>query len=317
MARKRKGRDISGILLLDKPHGMSSNHALQKVKYLFDASKAGHTGSLDPLATGMLPICLGEATKVSSFLLDADKRYQMSCLLGVKTATGDAEGEVIGIRPVPEWSPEQLETVLSRFRGTIDQIPPMYSALKHKGERLYNLARQGLEVEREVRTVQIHELTLQASHGQDRLDFEVRCSKGTYIRTLIEDIGEALGCGAHVTALRRLAVGPFQDPGRMITLERLQRLKEEAPQTLDELLLPIETALMQWPEVHLNRDTAYYLLQGQSIQVARAPTAGWVRLYDSSDQLIGMGQVQEDGKVAPKRLFRVRKHKPSEQGKTG
>ena len=317
MARKRKGRDISGILLLDKPHGLSSNAALQKVKHLFDASKAGHTGSLDPLATGMLPICLGEATKVSSFLLDADKRYQVTCQLGIKTTTGDAEGDVIETRSVPELSANQLESVLDRFRGTIEQIPPMYSALKHKGERLYNLARQGLEVEREVRTVRIHELSLIAIQGQDRLDFEVRCSKGTYVRTLIEDIGEALGCGAHVTALRRLAVGPFQDPAGMVTLERLQELKEISLESLDALLLPIEQALMQWPEVRLNRDTAYYLLQGQSIQVSRAPTEGWVRLYDAADQLLGMGLVQDDGKVAPKRLFRVKKHVMTGQGKAG
>ena len=222
--RRARGRDVTGILLLDKPSGITSNAALQQVKHLYFARKAGHTGSLDPLASGILPICMGEATKVSAFLLDADKRYQVRCRLGIRTTTADAEGEVLEERPIGTYSGDQLEAVFDGFRGRIEQIPPMYSALKHKGERLYKLARQGVEVEREPRPVNIYELTL-AGQGDDWIDIDVHCSKGTYIRTLAEDIGEKLGCGAHVAALRRSAVGPYGSD-QLITLEQLEALKE-------------------------------------------------------------------------------------------
>ncbi len=305
MSRKRNNRRaVNGLLLLDKPAGMSSNEALQQVKRLFNAQKAGHTGSLDPLATGMLPICLGEATKISGFLLDADKRYRMTCKLGIKTATGDAEGEILQQRPVPQLDPGQLESALAGFRGEIQQIPPMYSALKHQGERLYKLARQGQEVERAPRTVLIHELTV-LRQGDDEIDLEVACSKGTYVRALAEDLGEALGCGAHVAALRRLAVGPYRDPDAMITLDDVRHLAEDGYAALDPRLLAVESALYDWPQIRLSADSAFYLRQGQAVLVPKAPTSGLVRLYDQHEQFLGVGEIQDDGKVAPRRLFHL------------
>jgi len=303
MGRRRvRGRDVNGILLLDKPSGITSNDALQQVKRLFYAKKAGHTGSLDPLASGVLPICMGEATKVSAFLLDADKRYQVRCQLGVRTATADAEGEVVETRPVGSWSAEQLETVFDQFRGSIEQIPPMYSALKHQGQRLYKLARQGVEVEREPRPVHIYELSL-TGQGDDWIDIDVHCSKGTYIRTLAEDIGEKLGCGAHVSALIRSMVGPY-GAGQLVTLEQLQDLKENDMAAMDDLLLPIESALSQWPDVDLSTDAAFYLQQGQPVLVPHAPTSGWVRLYEGNRSFLGMGEILDDGRVAPRRLMK-------------
>ena len=300
--RRARGRDVNGILLLDKPTGITSNDALQQVKRLYFAKKAGHTGSLDPLASGVLPICMGEATKISAFLLDADKRYQVRCQLGITTATADAEGEVLETRPVDAYTPQQLETVLDEFRGDIEQIPPMYSALKHEGQRLYKLARQGVEVEREARPVTIFELTL-TGQGDDWLDIDVHCSKGTYVRTLAEDIGERLGCGAHVSALRRTSVGPYTD-GNLVTLERLEDLKANDMPAMDNLLLPIETALTQWPDVELSADASFYLQQGQPVLVPHAPTSGWVRLYATNRLFIGMGEILDDGRVAPRRLMK-------------
>jgi tRNA pseudouridine55 synthase len=303
MSRRRlKGRNINGILLLDKPIGMSSNAALQVVKRLFQAAKAGHTGSLDPLASGLLPICFGEATKASGFLLDADKHYRVRCKLGEKTTTGDAEGEVIESLPVPLLDAAGLEAVLARFRGMIEQIPPMYSAVKHQGQRLYKLARQGVEVEREPRRIVIHELTLLAL-DPPFFDIDVRCTKGTYVRTLAEDIGAALGCGAHVTELRRLGVGPYDEAG-MIALDRVSDLAAgQGVAALDALLCPIESALEQWPDVRLSPDAAFYLRQGQAVVVPHAPTSGWVRLYAGDRQFLGMGEILDDGRVAPKRLM--------------
>lgn len=298
--RRNKGRNVNGVLLLDKPVGMSSNMALQIAKRLFNANKAGHTGSLDPLASGLLPVCFGEATKASGFLLDADKRYRVRCKLGEKTSTGDAEGEVLERRPVEGIDAARLEQVFACFRGEIEQIPPMHSAVKHQGQRLYKLARQGVEVEREPRTVVIHELTLL---GVDLpyFDIDVHCSKGTYVRTLAEDIGAALGCGAHVTELRRLGVGPYDAAG-MVDMDTLKAESAE-PAALDAHLLPIESALTQWPDVRLSPDAAFYLRQGQPVVVPRAPTSGWVRLYAPDERFLGMGQVLDDGRVAPKRLM--------------
>ncbi len=300
--RRARGRDVNGILLLDKPTGITSNEALQQVKRLYFAKKAGHTGSLDPLASGVLPICMGEATKISAFLLDADKRYQVRCQLGITTATADAEGDVLETRPVSAYTRQQLETVFDEFRGDIEQIPPMYSALKHEGQRLYKLARQGVEVEREARPVSIFELTL-TGQGDDWLDIDVHCSKGTYVRTLAEDIGERLGCGAHVSALRRTSVGPYADDN-LVTLERLEDLKDNDMPAMDNLLLPIETALTQWPDVELSADASFYLQQGQPVLVPHAPTSGWVRLYATNRLFIGMGEILDDGRVAPRRLMK-------------
>ncbi len=302
MSRRRsKGRNVNGILLLDKPSGLTSNAVLQIVKRLFQANKAGHTGSLDPLASGLQPICLGEATKASGFLLDADKHYRVRCKLGEKTSTGDTEGEVIESRPLDGIDVAAVEAVLVGFRGQIEQIPPMYSAVKHQGQRLYKLARQGVEVERAPRQVVIHELHLLGAE-LPYLDLDVRCTKGTYVRTLAEDIGEALGCGAHVTELRRLGVGPY-DAESMVDLEALHRLAEEGFAALDGQLLPIESALAQWPDVRLSPDATFYLRQGQPVLVPHAPTSGWVRLYAADQQFLGMGEILDDGRVAPKRLM--------------
>ena len=295
-----RGRPVSGILLLDKPLGLSSNHALQQVKRLYDARKAGHTGSLDPLANGMLPICFGDATKLSAFLLDADKYYRFRVRLGETTATGDTEGEILQVRPAEHITPAQIEQVLEQFRGEIEQLPPMYSALKHKGKRLYELAREGIEVEREPRRVMIHALEL----GEiDLPEFELRvhCSKGTYVRTLAQDIGEALGCGAHVSALRRTGVGPYTG-FPMYTMEAVEQAAAEGAAALDQLLLPIDTALADWPAVRVSADTGFYLKQGQAVLIPKAPTEGWVRIYQGDD-FIAVGQVQDDGRIAPKRLM--------------
>ena len=299
--RRQRGRPVSGILLLDKPRGMTSNEALQRVKRLYRAQKAGHTGSLDPLATGLLPICLGEATKVSGFLLSADKEYRAVCRLGVRTSSGDADGEVLETRPVPPLDPARVEAVLARFRGEIRQVPPMHSAIKRGGVPLYKLAHAGQEVPREARTVTIHRLELE-SLRENELVLHVRCSKGTYIRTLAEDIGEALGCGAHIVALERIGVGPF-DARDMVPLARLEALAaEEGVAALDRLLLPVDAALRGWPRVDLTETAAYYLRKGQPVFVPGVGVSGWVRLYGPEGAFLGMGTVLDDGRVAPKRL---------------
>jgi len=303
MGRRRGDeRRVDGILLLDKPAGLTSNAALQKVKRLYRARKAGHTGSLDPLASGLLPICLGEATKVSGFLLDADKHYWVSCRLGVTTATADAEGEVIETRPVTGVSEQRLREVMESFRGEIEQVPPMYSAVKHQGQRLYSLARQGVEVEREPRRITIHAIEL-LDFRTPLVEIGVHCSKGTYIRTLVEDIGAALGCGAHVADLRRYGVGPYNASG-MVTLDTLEAcLAREGEAGIDRLLLPMESGLSQWPDVRLSVDAAFYLRQGQPVLVPHAPTAGLVRLYEGQRRFLGVGEILDDGRVAPRRLL--------------
>lgn len=307
MGRRRKhGRDVDGILLLDKPQQLTSNEALQRVKRLYQANKAGHTGSLDPLATGLLPVCLGGATKFSSYLLDADKHYRVRVRLGITTTTADAEGEILETRPVEGVDLARIRLVMDHFLGPIEQLPPMYSAVKHQGERLYKLARQGIEVERQPRTVIIYrseliDLTL------PELELDVHCSKGTYVRTLAEDIGAALGCGGHVIGLRRTGVGPYVEPERrFVTLEEIEDLiaaHEDPLPELDSLLLPLESALEHWPAVRLTADAAFYLRQGQAVLVPQAPTEGLVRLYDPSRHFLGVGCILEDGKVQPKRLL--------------
>jgi tRNA pseudouridine55 synthase len=302
MGRKRRGRDISGILLLDKPGGMTSNAALQRVKRLFQARKAGHTGSLDPLATGMLPLCFGEGTKVSGFLLEADKRYEVTCRLGEITDTGDAEGQVLESRAFTPPGREAVVAAAASLCGEIEQTPPMYSALKHQGERLYRIAREGRTVERAARRITIHDIDVgEVRDGE--LDLSVHCSKGTYVRTLVEDLGEKLGCGAHVSALRRTALGPFGPDAGLLTLERVEALAGPDPAALDELLLPMEAALENWPDVRLPDDAAFYLRQGQAVWVPKAPADGWVRLFTGDSRFLGMGAILSDGRVAPKRLI--------------
>ncbi|MCS0213383.1 tRNA pseudouridine(55) synthase TruB [Vibrio alginolyticus] len=311
MARRRKGRPINGVILLDKPTGISSNDALQKVKRIYFAEKAGHTGALDPLATGMLPICLGEATKFSQFLLDSDKRYRVIAKLGERTNTSDSDGEVVETRPV-DVTLDKLEACIDQFRGESDQVPSMFSALKYQGKPLYEYARKGIEVPRESRKITVYEIVLHRFEG-DEVEMEVHCSKGTYIRTIVDDLGEMLGCGAHVTMLRRTGVAkyPYEN---MVTLEQLNELLEQAHreeraprELLDPLLLPMDTAVEDLPEVNLVPELADMVQHGQPVQVFGAPTEGSLRLTMGEERLfIGVGEMNEDGKIAPKRLVLFR-----------
>lgn len=304
MAKNRKGRAINGVLVLDKPEGMSSNHALQRAKRIFNAQKAGHTGSLDPLATGVLPLCFGDSTKFSQYVLDADKAYLSRFQLGVATTTGDAEGEVIGEVDPSALTMAQIETALDKLRGEIEQVPSMYSALKHNGQPLYKLARQGQKIERKRRKVVIHKLeVLDFQLGpQAWIDVEVACTKGTYVRSLAEDLGEMLGCGAHVSRLRRTVAEPYV-LSQAITLEQLQELRdEERFAELDALLLPTDSPLQELPEVELDENTAHYLMMGQPVQTPGAPFDGEVRLRRSDGVFLGLGYIDDDGRVAPRRL---------------
>jgi tRNA pseudouridine55 synthase len=298
MGRRRKGRNVHGILLLDKPAGYSSNQAVQKVRWLFQARKAGHTGSLDPFATGMLPICLGEASKTAGFMLDAAKTYIATAHLGQATASGDIEGDIIREMPVPDLSAEAIERAFSTFRGSIEQIPPMYSALKLDGQPLYKLAREGKEVERQPRTLTIHSLEL-LSWETPVLEFRVHCSKGTYVRTLAEDIAGAMGSCAHLKALRRLEVGPFQEQG-MIDLQAVERAAEN--RSLDSLLLPVDSGLENWPLVMLVDEAASRFTHGNPVPVSEQQI-GAVRVYSEQHQLLGLGELRPDGNVYPKRVF--------------
>lgn len=307
MARRRKGRPINGVILLDKPTGISSNDALQKVKRIYFAEKAGHTGALDPLATGMLPICLGEATKFSQFLLDSDKRYRVIAKLGERTNTSDSDGEVVETRPVGVTL-EKLEACIEKFRGESDQVPSMFSALKYQGKPLYEYARKGIEVPRESRKITVYEIILHRFEG-DEVEMEVHCSKGTYIRTIVDDLGEMLGCGAHVTMLRRTAVAKYPYE-KMVTLEQLNELLEQAHreeiaprELLDPLLMPMDTAVEDLPEVNLIPELADMVQHGQPVQVLGAPEQGPLRLTMGEERLfIGVGEMNDDGKIAPKRL---------------
>jgi tRNA pseudouridine55 synthase len=302
MGRRRKGRDVHGVLLLDKPIAMTSNAALKAAQYLFEANKAGHTGSLDPLASGMLPLCFGEATKFSQFLLDADKHYYVEARLGIRTNTGDAEGVITAQRTVTDMTASHIEDVLANFRGHITQIPSMYSAIKHQGKPLYHFARQGIEIERKSRPITIYELVLLDS-SESYFAISVHCSKGTYIRTLVDDIGEQLGCGAHVITLQRTVVGPYQHD-KMVTLDELKARKDQdgSSQTLDSYLLAVDSSLASWVEVHLSEITALYLRQGHPVIVPRAPSAGWVKLMLDDGKFLGVGEVLVDGRIAPRRL---------------
>jgi len=312
MAKRRKGRPVNGVLLLDKPYEMSSNHALQAVKRIYFAQKAGHTGALDPLATGMLPICLGEGTKFSQFLLDTDKTYRVIAKLGIRTTTSDADGEIVAEKAV-KVSLAQLTEALATFRGTTQQIPSMYSALKYQGQPLYKYAREGVEVPREARNITVFSLDLLAFEN-DEIELELHVSKGTYIRTIIDDLGELLGCGAHVAQLRRLAVGSYPVES-MVTLAQLENLlieakdKQVSPSTLlDPLLLPMETAVIGLEKVYIDDMSANFLRHGNPVQVSNAPVKGLVQVFigdknnTANADFIGVGQINDDGLVAPKRI---------------
>lgn len=310
MARRRKGRPLNGVLLLDKPQGMTSNFALQKVRRLYGAQKAGHTGSLDPLATGVLPICFGEATKYSKYLLNADKGYLATATLGEVRDTGDSDGALVSQHAVPELSEPMLESMFAEFRGDILQVPSMYSALKHQGRPLYEWARKGITIERPARPVTIMRLELTALRDA-AMDLRVECTKGTYIRSLVEDIGQALGCGAHVSMLRRFKAGHF-DLGQTITLAQLEALAEGRDQ-MDSYLLPVDCLLPDFPEVLVNNTQGESLLHGQAVRIPAFEKTGLHRLYIAEAENLdvrctpagfaGMVEVQPGGLIQPKRLI--------------
>ena len=295
-------RPVHGILLLDKPAGLSSNAALQRVKRLFTAQKAGHTGSLDPIATGMLPVCLGYATRLSQFLLDATKAYEVTFRVGSATDTGDSEGSIISHGPSDPDSMARIEAILPRFIGEIAQTPPMYSALRHQGVRLYDLARKGVVVERQARVITIHALRYLTTRSPD-MTIAVQCSKGTYVRTLVEDIAQAAGTCAHVVALRRTAVGPYQADA-LVGMDQIEEAAAHGPQALDALLLAADSAVDNWPAVLLTKEMAFYVRQGQPVWVPRLPADGMVRLYNERNTFIGVGEVLDGARVAPRHLLR-------------
>lgn len=300
MSRRRKGRDVHGIALLDKPAGFSSNQAVQKVRWLFGARKAGHTGSLDPFATGMLPVCLGEASKTAGFMLDSSKTYLATAFLGKSTSTGDIEGEVLRQMDVPALDAHKIKATFSTFHGTIEQVPPMYSALKHEGQRLYKLARAGVEVDRKARSVQIHSLE-PVSWEPPLLQFRVHCSKGTYVRTLAEDIAEKLGTCAHLRALRRLEVEPFREQD-MVTLDELTRLAEA--EQIDSCLLPVDAGLIDWPLVTIDEPGSHRFRHGNPV-TADCSETGLVRVYGPENRLLGLGEISPENQLNPKRVMHL------------
>ena len=300
MSRRRKGRDIHGVILLDKPAGYSSSQAVLKVRWLFQARKAGHTGSLDPFATGMLPICLGEASKTAGFMLNASKTYIAAAFLGKATTTGDIEGETSREMKVPDLDDAQINAVLNEFLGKIEQVPPMYSALKHQGQPLYKLARAGQEVARKARPVTIHSLEL-LNWAPPILEFRVHCSKGTYVRTLAEDIAEKLGSCAHLQSLRRLDVEPFLEKD-MITLEEL--LARAEAEVLDDCLLPVDSGLIDWPMVTLDENSMIRFCHGNPVEQA-VEVPGLVRVYGPEQKLLGVGEILADNQLKPKRIMHL------------
>ena len=307
MGRRRKGRDVNGVVLLDKPAGWSSNQVLQKVRWLFQAKKAGHTGNLDPFATGMLPICLGEASKTAGFMLDASKTYVATARLGEATETGDIEGEICQTAPLPDLESPAIDALLKSFEGDIEQVPPMYSALKHQGQPLYKLARKGIVVERKRRTVTIHSLEL-LSWKPPELVFRVHCSKGTYVRTLAEDIARALNSCAHLRALRREVVEPF-DPQAMLTLEQLEHLKEQG--TLDSILQPVDAGLCTWTRVDIPAELAVRFSNGNPVSVPeQSPQSAksdptMVRVYGPNNHLLGLAELTEAATLKPTRIMNL------------
>ena len=310
--RAARGRAVDGILLLDKPTGISSNDALQRVKRIFNARKAGHTGNLDVQASGLLPVCFGQATKLCQFLLDADKQYLSQFRLGVRTSTGDGEGQTVEVRSTDGIDRHALDEAIAGFVGEIEQLPPMHSAIKHQGQPLYKLAHQGVEVERQRRPIRIYRFEVAGFDGT-RVDVDVTCSKGTYIRTLAEDLGEVLGCGGHVAALRRARVGPFQ-LSEAWTVGDLEALAQRSEDAVDGALLAADSALPTWPSVSLSDDAAFYVAHGQAVLVPRAPTSGMLRIYDAEHRFMGVGEVLDDGRVAPRRLFSTDRAAPESGG---
>lgn len=298
---KKHWRDVHGLLLLDKPIGLSSNQALQKARNLYRAAKGGHTGSLDPLATGLLPLCFGEATKIAGLLLGSSKAYQTRCLLGVSTDSADSTGAVVETRPVPDLSDRDIEQALIGLRGKILQVPPIYSALKRGGERLYQLARRGESIEIEAREVDVHRFDLISRDG-DFLNLHVECGSGTYVRSLVRDLGDALGCGAHVVELRRLWVEPFLSPV-MTTLEELECLAEEGVEALDARLLPVESGLVGYPEVILDESDSQKLRQGQRIRLLREP--GTYMAKSAQGSLLALVEAHPDGTLRTLRGFNL------------
>lgn len=294
-------RAVNGIVLLDKPADFTSNQALQRVRRLYRAEKAGHTGSLDPLATGMLPVCLGAATKVCSYLLDARKSYLVTAYLGQSTDTGDAHGSVVGENPAVEIPREAVINALQGFVGEYEQVPPMYSALKYKGQRLYKLARQGIEVPRKPRTVRIFRLTLRRLQSP-HLEFDVTCSKGAYVRTLVEDVARALGTLGHVQALRRTSVEPFNE-AELVTLPTLEDLAREGPEALDPCLLPADRALTSWPRIVVPAPLCGAFVNGRTIPVELDRPRGKVRTYSPDEEFLGIGEITSAGRLAPRRVF--------------
>ncbi|MEM7401485.1 MAG: tRNA pseudouridine(55) synthase TruB [Pseudomonadota bacterium] len=298
--RKSKGRALTGLLLFDKTSGESSNHALQKVKRLFNAAKAGHTGTLDPLATGLLVICFGRATKISNYFLTADKQYQVTLKLGETTTSGDADGDVLEQKDFVKLSQAHIQQAALKLTGEIEQVPPMYSALKHQGKRLYELARKGEEVERKIRKVNVHEFKF-ICQREDLVTMHVHCSKGTYVRTLVEDLGNLLNCGAHVVQLRRTSIGPFTQPN-MYTLRDLEALVMEDLASLDALLLPVESALQHWPKIHVTQQQIQDIQHGRPINLPELDKDTSARIYDAENQFYGMANFNEKGKIAIKCL---------------
>ena len=297
---RSKLRTVDGVLLLDKPAGLTSNQALQRVKRLLRARKGGHTGSLDPAATGMLPLCFGEATKICAYMLDADKTYRVTARLGEATDTGDSDGKVVATAAIPELTAVDWQSVFARFTGPIEQVPPMYSALKVAGKRLYELARKGQSVDRASRTVQVHELVLLERHGS-RLVFRVRCSKGTYVRTLVEDMAAAAGTVAYTAALHREAVGDFRAQD-MLDLADAERIAEQGPEVLEARLLPPDRVLSGWPVCRLSPEEARRFAAGQAVAIDDAGT-GSVRVYGEDKRFLGIGELAREGRLAPRRVF--------------
>lgn len=319
MARVRRGRSVNGILVLRKPGKKTSNAALQMAKRLYTAAKAGHTGSLDPLATGVLPVCFGEATKFSQYLLDSDKIYRSTFLFGITTNTGDADGEVLETLDASAISEQSVLVALKQFEGLIEQVPSMFSALKHQGQPLYKLARQGKTVDRKSRQVTVYDIHLEAfrrgtsSQVGPEIDVYIHCSKGTYVRSIAEDLGQILSCGAHVKTLHRVQAGPF-DESQSVSLETLDAIKQNEASTelafakMDALLKPVDSALLHLPKLQLGDSATYYLMQGQAVQVpgqalGNTDVGKRVRLLNERGDFLGVGELLDDGRVRPKRLI--------------